>query len=44
MDTGQDLNQGYLNYVEPETTSETEEIAELLDETGLERVRRDQSK
>lgn len=36
---GKDLNHGYLNYVEPDTTSSTSEIAEMLDETpGLERV------
>eukprot|EP00904_Undaria_pinnatifida_P012958 jgi/Undpi1/8793/HiC_scaffold_25.g11255.m1 len=35
---GKDLNHGYLNYVEPDTTSSTSEIAEMLDETpGLER-------
>ncbi|CAM9212212.1 unnamed protein product [Ectocarpus sp. 6 AP-2014] len=35
---GKDLNQGYLNYVEPDSTSSTSEIAEMLDETpGLER-------
>lgn len=37
---GKDLNQGYLNYVEPDTASSTSEITEMLDETpGLERVR-----
>lgn len=38
--SGKDLNQGYLNYVEPDTTSSTSEIVEMLDEVpGLERVR-----
>lgn len=40
---GKDLNQGYMNYVEPDSTSSTSEIAEILDETpGLERVRQGQ--
>ncbi|CAM9454886.1 unnamed protein product, partial [Hapterophycus canaliculatus] len=35
---GKDLNQGYLNYVEPDSTSSTSEIVEMLDEVpGLER-------
>lgn len=35
---GQDLNEGYLTYTEPDTTSSTEEITNILDKAGLERV------